>query len=60
MRLSAPKKLTWWVAFLLLVVGGGCFILAKLGVFALPMNLDAWFMLVSGVLYAIGTAVKGF
>jgi hypothetical protein len=60
MRLNAPKKSTWWVAFLFLLVGGICFILSRLGVFTLPYFLDMWFMLVSAVLNALGTTVKGF
>jgi hypothetical protein len=57
---NAPKKITWWVAFILLVVGGVCFILSLLGIFALPYNLAGWFLLVSALLYALGTSLKGF
>jgi hypothetical protein len=54
-----PKKVTWWIAFILLLVGGISFILSLLGIFSLPNNLDMWFMLASAVLYALGTSVRG-
>ncbi len=60
MRFNAPKKITWLVAFVFLLIGGISFILSLLNLPSLPCNLDSWCMLVSAVLYALGTSLKGF
>jgi len=60
MRFNAPKKLTWWIAFVLLLVGGIFWILGLLGVVGLPYNIEVWCLLASAVLYALGTSLKGF
>ncbi|MBN1881459.1 MAG: hypothetical protein JW885_04730 [Deltaproteobacteria bacterium] len=60
MAFNAPKKLTWWIAFVLLLVGGIFWILGLLGVVELPYSIDVWCLLVSAVLYALGTSLKGF
>ena len=60
MRFNAPKKMTWLVAFLFLLVGVISFILSLLKLPSLPCNLDTWCMMVSAILYALGTSLKGF
>ena len=58
---NAPKKITWWIAFILLLVGGISFLLCLfLSVACLPMNLAVWILLASAILYALGTSLKGF
>jgi len=58
---SAPKKVTWWIAFLLLLVGGVLFILSIIPVVIPTMlaGLAGWLLLAAGVLYAVSTAMKG-
>jgi hypothetical protein len=55
-RLSAPKRTTWWTAVIL----GGVGILANF--FAIPIisGYSFWFVLVGFVLLALGTYGKGF
>jgi hypothetical protein len=59
MKLSAPKKITWWIALILLIVGGLMLILPKLGVMIPYAGVGAWLLLISALLYAIGTSMKG-
>jgi membrane protein YdbS with pleckstrin-like domain len=55
MRLSAPKKLTWWVAVILGVVG-----VVGLLVTTLPFSGFAqWLVVAAFVLLALATFVKG-
>jgi hypothetical protein len=55
MKLSAPKKTTWWIAVVLGVLG-------ILGTFASIPFVSAyafWFVAIAFVLLAIATYVKG-
>jgi hypothetical protein len=59
MKLSAPKKVTWWIGLILLIVGAILVILPLLGV-ALPfVGAGVWLLLISALLYAIATSMKG-
>lgn len=59
MKLSAPKKITWWIGLILLIVGAILVILPLLGV-ALPFaGAGVWLLLISALLYAVGTSMKG-
>jgi hypothetical protein len=59
MRFNAPKKMTWWIACTLLILGVVAFLLPLLGV-GLPFAwLPTLFFFASAVLYAAATALKG-
>ena len=56
MRLSAPKKIVFWISVILVLIG-------LLGVLvAIPFVSDyaLWFVLVGYLLLAAGTVLKGF
>jgi drug/metabolite transporter (DMT)-like permease len=59
MKLSAPKKLTWWIGLILLIVGAVMVILPLLGVMIPYAAVGVWLLLVSALLYAIATSMKG-
>ncbi|MBN2223086.1 MAG: hypothetical protein JW765_00270 [Deltaproteobacteria bacterium] len=59
MKLSAPKKITWWIGLILLIVGAIMLILPKLGVMIPYAGVGAWLLLISALLFAIGTSMKG-
>jgi drug/metabolite transporter (DMT)-like permease len=59
MRLSAPKKATWWIGLILLIVGAIMIILPRLGVMIPYAGIGAWLLLISALLYALATAMKG-
>ena len=59
MRLSAPKKVTWWIGLILLIVGAIMLILPKLGVGIPYAGAAGWLLLISALLYAIATSMKG-
>jgi drug/metabolite transporter (DMT)-like permease len=59
MRLSAPKKVTWWIGLILLIVGAIMIILPRLGVMIPYAGIGAWLLLISALLYALATAMKG-
>ena len=54
MKLSAPKKVTWWVA----VVLGVLALLAKLGVVAFLGTYGFWLAFVGLVLLVLATFLK--
>jgi len=54
MKLSAPKKLVWFISVVLAVLG---VVLSLLGVFS-PYNF--WIVVVAWVLLFLGTVLKGF
>jgi drug/metabolite transporter (DMT)-like permease len=58
-KLSAPKKVTWWIGLILLIVGAIMLILPKLGVMIPYAGVGAWLLLISALLYALATAMKG-
>ena len=60
MRFNAPKKATWWVAFVFLVIGTVLLFVTLLTDLLGGCHLEGWFLLVSAVLYALGTSMKGF
>lgn len=55
MKLSAPKKSTFYVAVALLVLG----LLGNLGVVGALAAYDFWLALAGGVVLALGNYVKG-
>jgi hypothetical protein len=56
MRLSAPKKATWWVAVIVGVVG----ILANFITIPVLSGFAFWLVVIGFVLLALGTYLKGF
>jgi hypothetical protein len=54
MRLSAPKKIVFWISVALVVVGLLGFVIAFLEPFTL------WLVLAGYVLLALGNLLKGF
>ena len=55
MKLSAPQKTTWWIAFILGILG-------VLGTFvSIPVvsGLAFWFVAVGWLLLVLGTYLKG-
>jgi hypothetical protein len=59
MKLSAPKKATWWIALILMIVGGVVLILSSLGVPVPAAGASPWLLLISALLFTIGTSMKG-
>ncbi len=59
MKLSSPKKATWWIGLILLIVGAIMLILPKLGVMIPYAGVGAWLLLISALLYALATSMKG-
>ena len=59
MRTNAPKKITWWIGLILLLLGVVAFILPKVGVTVLPGWLDTASFFVSSLLFTLATALKG-
>ena len=59
MKLSSPKKATWWVGLILLIVGAIMLILPRLGVMIPYAGIGPWLLLISALLYAIATSMKG-
>ena len=55
MRLSSPKRATWWIALVLGVVG----LLATLISIPLLSGLAIWLILAGLVLLLVATSVKG-
>ena len=57
MKLSSPKKLTWWIAVVLGVLG----ILLHLGAFAIAglSGYGFWLVAVAFVLLVLATFIKG-
>lgn len=53
MRLNPPKKITFWIAVFLAVVGLICYFIPMLTPFAF------WILLVAFVLLALGNVVQG-
>lgn len=59
MKISAPKKNTWWIGCILLILGAVAFILPLVGI-NLPVGwLDKLFFFVSSLLLTLATAMKG-
>ena len=56
MKLSAPKKIVFWIALVLAVLA----LLSALGVFDLGFISAAWLAIVAFVLLALGNILKGF
>ena len=56
MRLSAPKKTTWWVAIVLGAVG----IIAKFGFISFLTGFAFWLVVAAFVILALATYLKGF
>jgi len=60
MRFNAPKKATWWAAFAFLVLGTILLFASLLPGFGDFHYFDSWCLLISAILYALGTTMKGF
>ncbi|MEX1308242.1 MAG: hypothetical protein AB1Z19_06930 [Eubacteriales bacterium] len=56
MKLSAPKKLVFWIAVALAAVA----VLSILLSFSIPVLGTAWTAIVAFVLLALGNVLKGF
>ena len=56
MRLSAPKKATWWVAVVVGVVG----ILAKFVTIPVLSGFAFWLVAAGFIILALATYLKGF
>ena len=56
MRLNAPKKVTWWVAVVVGLVG----LLGKIITIPFVSAIAFWLVFVAFVLLALGTYLKGF
>ena len=57
MKLSAPKKTTWWIALVVGLLG----ILLKLGILAIAdaSAYSFWLVMIAYLLLLLATAVKG-
>ena len=56
MKLSAPKKVVFWIAVVIAVIA----LLSVLGVFTIPVLGAAWTALIAFVLLMLGNVLKGF
>ena len=56
MRLNAPKKMTWWISMLFVVVG----IVANFVKIPFVSDYNLWFVVVGYILIWLGSFVKGF
>jgi hypothetical protein len=56
MRLSAPKKIVWWLSIILAVVG----VVIELGIISVAQPFGIWIVLLGFFLLAAGNALKGF
>ena len=56
MKLSAPKKTTWWVAVVVGVVG----ILANFVTIPVLSGFAFWLVVIGFVVLVLGTYLKGF
>ncbi len=56
MKLNAPKKVTWWVAVVLGVLG----IIASFVSIPFVSGFAFWFVAVAFILLALATYLKGF
>jgi len=61
MKLSAPKKITWWIATIIAAVDLAIFLLGRFNVVQVPLVLahKFLFMLIAFVLLWLGTFIKG-
>jgi ABC-type siderophore export system fused ATPase/permease subunit len=55
MRLNQPKKITWWISVILLVIGLVLHFVTSLGF----GDYAIWFATASAVLLILATALKG-
>ncbi len=56
MKLSAPKKVVFWIAVALAAVA----LLSVLGLFSIPVLGATWTALIAFVLLMLGNVLKGF
>jgi hypothetical protein len=59
MRTNAPKKITWWIGLILLLLGAVAFILPMINITVLPGWLDTASFFASSLLLTLATALKG-
>lgn len=59
MKLSAPKKITWWIGLILLIVGVILVILPRLGVASPSVALGVVLIFASALLLVLATYMKG-
>ena len=53
--MNAPKKVTWWISFILIALG----VVAKFVAIPFVSANLFWFLAVGGVLLLLGTLLKG-
>ncbi len=60
MNLSAPKKVTWWIAVIVWVIALiGAFVPAIRDVAIGPQGLHFWLAIIAGLILALGTLIEG-
>ena len=55
MRLNAPKKLTWWIAVIIAILG----LIGKLILIPVFTALSFWLVLAAALLMILATSMKG-
>ncbi len=55
MKLTPPKKITWWISLVLIALG----LLASFVSIPVVSGIDIWVVAAGGVLMLIATAAKG-
>ena len=56
MKLSAPKKIVFWIAIVIAIAA----VLMALGVFSISFISAVWVAIIAFVLLALGNVLKGF
>jgi hypothetical protein len=59
MRLNAPKKITWWIALIVGVVGVILHLIALPALAVVPFGLGFWLVAVAFVLLLVATYLPG-
>jgi hypothetical protein len=59
MRLNAPKKITWWIALIVGVVGVILHLIALPMLAVVPFGLGFWLLVVAFVLLLVATYFPG-
>ena len=55
MKLTPPKKITWWISLILAAAG----LVSSLVTIPVLSSITFWLVLVSAALMLVGTAMKG-
>lgn len=56
MRLNQPKKVVWWIALIVVIVG----VVGKFVNIPVVTDIHFWLVLAGYVLLLLGTTLKGF